>query len=66
MLGLGIPSPLSVCARLPQRGPLAVEHTGLIAWWHLARVNLLRDMAGGQFGAPNLEARRLRASVETD
>jgi hypothetical protein len=36
-----------VRANLPQRAPLAIEHTGLFVWWHLERVNLLRDRAGG-------------------
>jgi hypothetical protein len=46
ILGLAIRSPISVCASLPQRAPLVVEHPGLFARWHLARVNLLRDRAG--------------------
>jgi hypothetical protein len=36
---------LSAGASLHQRPHLAVDHTGLFAWWHLAHVNLLRDRA---------------------
>jgi hypothetical protein len=38
--------PLSAYASVPQRAPLAIEQTGFFAWWHLERVNLLRELAG--------------------
>jgi hypothetical protein len=45
ILGDAICSLFPVCASLTQRAP-PVQHTGLFAWWHLARVNLLRERAG--------------------
>jgi hypothetical protein len=44
ILGLSNRTSLPMAGSLPRRAPL--EHTGLFAWWHIARVNLLREMAG--------------------
>jgi hypothetical protein len=44
ILGLSTRPSMPVVASLPRRAPL--EHTGLFAWWHITRVNLLREMAG--------------------
>jgi hypothetical protein len=49
--GLAIRSPGSVCASLSQRAPPAGEDPRLFARWYLARVNLVRDMAGGPWCA---------------
>jgi hypothetical protein len=44
MLGLSTRPSMPVVASLPRRAQL--EHTGLFAWWNIARVNLLCEMAG--------------------
>jgi len=57
---------LSAGASLHQPPHLAVDHTGLFAWWHLAHVNLLRDRAGGSLVRHIPNIRRWRASAETE
>jgi hypothetical protein len=46
ILGFSTRPSLPIAGSLPRRAPL--EHTGVFAWWHIARINLFQDGGGGR------------------
>jgi hypothetical protein len=47
ILGPSARASLSAGASLIRQATSALEHTNAFAWWHVTRVNLIREMEGG-------------------